>query len=78
MVENVPFCMALARIVINNEWEGGSNASVTSMLFFLFRLSSVVVGLVFYLLGKLELGRAVYFFLLHVLVGCIGGIGAFL
>ena len=56
----------------------GNGRDAASTLFFLFGLSSVIVGLVFYLLGKLELGRVVYFFPSHVLVGCIGGIGAFI
>jgi len=38
----------------------------------------VIVGLVFYLLGRFELGRVLYFFPKHVLVGCIGGIGLFI
>ena len=75
MVENVPFCLELARIVMD---ETKSDDNVVSTLFFLFALSSVIVGLVFYLLGRLELGRVVYFFPSHVLVGCIGGIGLFI
>lgn len=73
--KNVPFCLELARIVME---EQGNGTKAASTLFFLFGLSSVVVGLVFYLLGRLELGRVVYFFPSHVLVGCIGGIGAFI
>jgi hypothetical protein len=38
----------------------------------------VLVCSVFFALGKLELGRVVYFFPSHVLVGCIGGIGVFI
>ena len=73
--KNVPFCLELARIVIE---EQGYGIDALSTLFFLFGFSSVIVGAVFYLLGKLELGRVVYFFPSHVLVGCIGGIGAFI
>jgi len=75
MVENVPFCLELARIVMD---ETKSDDNVVPTLFFLFALSSVIVGLVFYLLGRFELGRVVYFFPSHVLVGCIGGIGLFI
>eukprot|EP00538_Stauroneis_constricta_P002535 CAMPEP_0119573812 /NCGR_PEP_ID=MMETSP1352-20130426/45312_1 /TAXON_ID=265584 /ORGANISM="Stauroneis constricta, Strain CCMP1120" /LENGTH=503 /DNA_ID=CAMNT_0007623503 /DNA_START=302 /DNA_END=1810 /DNA_ORIENTATION=- len=75
MVENVPFLHALAYIVIE---EQGYGIEALSTLFFLFGLSSVIVGITFYTLGKLELGRIVYFFPSHVLVGCIGGIGAFI
>lgn len=75
MVENVPFCLELARIVIR---EQGYGMDALGTLFFLFGLSSVIVGMTFYLLGKFSLGRVVYFFPSHVLVGCIGGIGAFI
>jgi SulP family sulfate permease len=75
MVENVPFLHALAYIVIR---EQGYGVEALSTLFFLFGLSSVVAGIVFYLLGHFELGRVVYFFPGHVLVGCIGGIGIFI
>jgi SulP family sulfate permease len=76
MIENVPFYLELARITIA---EGGGNGeSAISTLFFLFGASSVIVGLVFYLLGRFELGRVLYFFPKHVLVGCIGGIGLFI
>lgn len=65
MVENVPFCLELARIVIR---EQGYGMDALSTLFFLFGLSSVIVGGTFYMLGKLSLGRIVYFFPSHVLV----------
>jgi len=75
MVENVPFYHELAAICIQHC--GYGQAALTN-LFFLFGLSSVMVGLVFYLLGTYKLGRIVYFFPTHVLVGCIGGIGFYL
>ena len=75
MVENVPFLHAICNIVIA---EQGYGKEALSTVFFLFGLSSVVVGLTFYLLGKWQLGRIVYFFPNHVLVGCIAGIGIFI
>jgi len=75
MVENVPFCHALAFIVIEHQ---GYGIEALSTLFFLFGFASVIVGLVFYLLGKFKLGRIVYFFPSHVLLGLIGGIGVFI
>jgi SulP family sulfate permease len=75
MVENVPFCLELARIVIR---EQGYGRDALSTLFTLFGIASVVVGATFYMLGRFSLGRVVYFFPSHVLVGCIGGIGAFI
>lgn len=75
MVENVPFCHALSRIVIRHQ---GYGIQALSTLFVMFGLASLVVGTVFYLLGRFKLGRIVYYFPTHVLVGCIGGIGIFL
>jgi Sulfate permease family len=75
MVENVPFLHALCHIVIQQQ---GYGIEALSTVCFLFGLSSVLVGTTFYLLGKWKLGRVVYFFPNHVLVGCIGGIGVFL
>jgi hypothetical protein len=75
MVENVPFLHALCHTVIQQQ---GYGIHALSTIFFLFGLSSIIVGLVFYTLGRLQLGRIVYFFPNHVLVGCIGGIGVFI
>jgi SulP family sulfate permease len=75
MVENVPFLHALCYTVIR---EQGYGVEALSTLFFLFGLSSIVVGMTFYTLGAMGLGRVVYFFPNHVLVGCIGGIGVFM
>ena len=75
MVENVPFTNALTRIVVEMQ---GYGREALSTLFFLFGLASVLVGCVFYALGRMELGRILYFFPAHVLVGCIGGIGIFI
>lgn len=75
MIENVPFCQTLAQIVISH---AGYGMEALSTLMVMFGLSSVVVGLVFYTLGKMKWGRVVYFFPTHVLVGCIGGIGLFI
>ncbi len=75
MVENVPFCQSLSYIVIQHQ---GYGREALSTLFFLFGTASVIVGGVFYTLGRLELGKVLYFFPAHVLVGCIGGIGVFI
>jgi len=72
MVENVPFCHALANICIS---EQGFGIETLSTIFFLFGLASFLVGAVFFILGYFEFGQIVYFFPNHVLVGCIGGIG---
>jgi SulP family sulfate permease len=63
MVENVPFCHELANIVIAHQ---GYGIDALSTLIVMFGLASVVVGIVFFLLGKFQLGRVVYFFPTHV------------
>jgi len=75
MVENVPFCHALSQIVIRHQ---GYGTDALATLFVMFGLSSIIVGAVFYTLGHFGLGRVVYYFPTHVLVGMIGGIGLFL
>lgn len=41
----------------------------------MFAISSILVGVVFFLLGHFKMGKIVYFFPTHVLIGLIGGIG---
>lgn len=75
LLENVPFYHALAKIVISQQ---GYGKDALATLFFLFGLSSILVGAVFYSLGRFNLGRMTYYFPAHVLVGCIGGIGVYI
>ena len=44
----------------------------------MFGLASIVVGVVFWVLGRFKLGRLVYYFPTHVLIGCVGGIGVYI
>jgi SulP family sulfate permease len=44
----------------------------------MFGIASLMVGIVFFLLGKFQMGKIVYFFPTHVLIGLIGGIGVLL
>ena len=75
MVENVPFCHALATAVIAKHGYGMQSLATCLVM---FGVASVLVGMVFFGLGYWQLGRIVYFFPTHVLVGCIGGIGVFI
>jgi sulfate permease, SulP family len=43
-----------------------------------YSLSSMLTGLVFYLMGKFRFGYIVGFIPRHILIGCIGGVGFFL
>lgn len=43
-----------------------------------YAVSSMITGLVFYLMGKFKFGYMVGFIPRHILIGCIGGVGWFL
>jgi sulfate permease, SulP family len=43
-----------------------------------YSVSSMLTGLVFYLMGKFKFGFMVGFIPRHILIGCIGGVGWFL
>ena len=43
-----------------------------------FAASSILTGIVFFVLGTFKLGSLVNFFPRHILIGCIGGVGFFL
>lgn len=43
-----------------------------------FMLSALLTGSTFMVLGYAKLGNVIGFFPRHILVGCIGGVGAFL
>ena len=43
-----------------------------------YALSSMLTGLVFYMMGKFKFGYIVGFIPRHILIGCIGGVGWFL
>ena len=52
--------------------------SIVATTMLAFALSSLLTGLAFGLLGCMKLGSLSEFFPRHILVGCIGGVGAFL
>jgi hypothetical protein len=72
MVENIGFTKALSAVAISHQGYG-LDALATVLL--MFGLASILVGIVFYALGKFQCGKVVYFFPTHVLIGLIGGIG---
>ena len=75
MVENIPFMHIIADITIKAK---GPGIESFSTVFVAFAISTLAVGVFFYLLGYFKAGNAVYFFPKHVIVGCIGGIGIFI
>lgn len=77
MIEVTPFFHAMAT-AIAAEMADGPQEAILATVIVTYAFSSVVTGVVFYLLGKLRLGALVGFFPRHILVGCIGGVGYFL
>jgi len=75
MVENIGFTKELATIAISHQ---GFGLEALSTVMVMFGIASLMVGAVFFLLGKFQMGKIVYFFPTHVLIGLIGGIGILL
>ncbi|KAF3077747.1 hypothetical protein TWF569_004264 [Orbilia oligospora] len=76
MIEVVPFFHKMAFTILSQV--GQDKRAVISTTIFCMALSSVLTGVVFFLLGYLKLGSLIGFVPRHILVGCIGGVGAFL
>ncbi|KAK6511924.1 hypothetical protein TWF481_000828 [Arthrobotrys musiformis] len=76
MIEVVPFFHKMAFTILSEI--GNDQKAVISTTIFCMALSSVLTGIVFFLLGYLKLGSLIGFVPRHILVGCIGGVGAFL
>ncbi|GAA5859563.1 hypothetical protein JCM1840_006350 [Sporobolomyces johnsonii] len=75
MIEVVPFYHAIVGILSTHISDDGSLVATTMVA---FALSSILTGLAFGTLGFMKLGRLSEFFPRHILVGTIGGVGAFL
>ncbi|KAJ6516752.1 sulfate transporter family-domain-containing protein [Mycena vitilis] len=77
MIEVVPFFHILAVSIARDIGpEHPQEIICTTLVAYAF--SSILTGLTFFLLGFLKLGLLIGFFPRHILVGCIGGVGAFL
>ena len=76
MIEITPFYHTMALAV--KEALAGDDDEIITTTIFCYVISSMLTGTVFYVLGKLQLGKIVGFFPRHILIGCIGGVGYFL
>ncbi|PLB46723.1 sulfate/bicarbonate/oxalate exchanger SAT-1 [Aspergillus steynii IBT 23096] len=77
MIEVVPFFHQMAFTILARV--GPDNPkSVLATCILAFSVSSVLTGLVFFLMGTCGLGSLIGFFPRHILIGCIGGVGFFL
>lgn len=77
MIEVTPFFHVMAT-AISAEMADKPQEAILATVMVTYAFSSVVTGVVFFLLGRLRLGALVGFFPRHILVGCIGGVGYFL
>ncbi|KAG6830408.1 hypothetical protein H0H92_000904 [Tricholoma furcatifolium] len=77
MIEVVPFFHVLANKIAAHIGEGAPKEILATTLA-AYSLSAILTGLTFFALGALKLGVLIGFFPRHILVGCIGGVGAFL
>lgn len=77
MIEVVPFFHQMAFTILHRVGEDNPR-SVLATCVLSFSTSSILTGLVFFLLGTCRLGSLIGFFPRHILIGCIGGVGFFL
>lgn len=77
MIEVVPFFHQMAFTILARVGEDNPK-SVLATCILAFSVSSVLTGLVFFLMGTCGLGSLIGFFPRHILIGCIGGVGFFL
>lgn len=77
MIEVVPFFHQMAFTIMNKVGKDNPQ-SVIATTILAFSVSSVLTGLVFFLMGICGLGSLIGFFPRHILIGCIGGVGYFL
>ncbi|GAA5832849.1 hypothetical protein JCM11251_000504 [Rhodosporidiobolus azoricus] len=75
MIEVVPFYHSIANVLAASI---SDDRTLVATTMFAFAMSSVLTGIAFGLLGLMKLGRLSEFFPRHILVGTIGGVGAFL
>ncbi|ORX66667.1 hypothetical protein BCR32DRAFT_225972 [Anaeromyces robustus] len=77
MVEVIPFLYDICDKVIQKVGPDKPKEIIATIIF-LYALSSVLTGVVLFILGYLKLGNIMSYFPKQVLKGCIGGIGFFL
>ena len=76
-IEVVPFFHKMAFTIMAQVGEDNPKAVLATTILS-YSLSSVLTGLVFFLMGQCRLGVLIGFFPRHILIGCIGGVGFFL
>ncbi|KAK2468167.1 hypothetical protein H9L39_20389 [Fusarium oxysporum f. sp. albedinis] len=77
LIEVVPFFHNIAAKITEVVGEGNPDAVIATTIVS-FSLSTMMTGLMFYLMGRFKVGYIVGFIPRHILIGCIGGVGWFL
>jgi SulP family sulfate permease len=77
MIEVVPFFHKMAFTIMAQVGEDNPRAVIATTIL-AYSISSVLTGVVFFLMGQCKLGALIGFFPRHILIGCIGGVGFFL
>lgn len=77
MIEVVPFFHKMAFTILNVVGEDKPEAVIATTIT-AYALSSILTGIVFFLMGTFHFGYIIGFIPRHILVGCIGGVGLFL
>ena len=76
-IEVVPFFHTMA-FSIKHRVGADREVAVRATTIAAYAISSILTGIVFYLMGRFKLGALMGFFPRHILIGCMGGIGWFL
>ncbi|APA06325.1 hypothetical protein sscle_01g010950 [Sclerotinia sclerotiorum 1980 UF-70] len=77
MIEVVPFFHKMAFTIMEVVGEDNAEAVIATTITS-YAISSILTGLVFFLMGTCGFGYIVGFIPRHILIGCIGGVGWFL
>ncbi|ETS87006.1 hypothetical protein PFICI_00834 [Pestalotiopsis fici W106-1] len=77
LIEVVPFFHSMAGTITSIVGEENPDAVIATTITS-YALSSMLTGLIFWLMGKFRLGYIIGFIPRHILIGCIGGVGWFL
>lgn len=76
-IEVVPFFHKMAFTILARVGEDKPRAVLATTVLS-YALSSILTGVIFFLMGQCRLGSLIGFFPRHILIGCIGGVGWFL
>lgn len=77
MIEVVPFFHKMAFMILAKVGPDDTK-SVFATTILAYALSSILTGVVFFIMGASGMGSLIGFFPRHILIGCIGGVGWFL